>query len=183
MKTVTKTEVNKGRNMRLLSLLCLGVLVVLAGCSLGPTGQEGPVTVVVNNSANTSHTFEVWVVEGELINKEVRIRKKDGTVDRASPGPGLSTYKLDDDYGFVTSIELPSNRSRLHNRYTLDPGNLNRSSIEKFETGSTVVVVIYDGDRVRELVAAHCDGDLVFVEVIMFEYGSGSAYNCEGGLF
>jgi hypothetical protein len=154
----------------------------MAGCAAGPfKADDRQVTLVVNNSANTTHTFEVWVVEGELNNNEVVIQKKTGEVDQASPGPGLSTYKLDDDYGYVTSIEVPQNHSRLHDRSTLQSGDENRSSIENFEARSTVVVIIYDGDRVVSLVAAHCDGDLIFLDVTMFHYGSGSAYNCQGG--
>jgi hypothetical protein len=165
-----------------LPLICLAALLVFAGCTTGLFGQEGQVPVTVNNSANATHTFEIWVTEGVLNNKEVTVKKKDGAVDRASPGEGLSTYKLDNDYGYVTSIELPPKRSQLHGRYILEPGEKNRSSIERFKTGSTAVVVIYDGNRVVSLVAAHCDGDLAFLEVTMYYYGSGSAYNCREGL-
>lgn len=170
--------------MRPLPPLLLGVLLILAGCTAGPFGgQEDGVTVDINNSANVTHTFEIWVADGALDDKEVIIRKEGGEVDRASPGAGLSTYKLDDDYGRVTSIELPPNQSHLHGEYTLAPGENNRSSIADFETGSTVLVVISNDDRVVSLVTAHCGGDLASLEVTMFHYGSGSAYDCQGGLF
>lgn len=173
--------------MRPLSIFGLSILIILAGCTAGPfggtPGQEGQVPVIVNNSANTTHTFGVWVAEGELNDREIEIRKKGGEVDRASPGEGLSTYKLDDDYGYVTSIELPPNRTQLQEQYTLDPGENNQIYIKNFKTDSTIVVVIYEGDRVVSLVAAHCGGDLAFLEVTMFYYGSGSSYNCVEGFF
>lgn len=162
--------------------LCLGLLLVLAGCTIGPfAAEEGTVTVSINNSANVTHTFDIWVAEGVLNDNEVKIRKKNDEDDKASPGPGLSTYKLNGDYGHVTSIELPPNRSDLYRKYTLAPNENKQITIEEFETGSTVIVVIKKGDRVVSLVAANCDGNLVFLDVTMFGYGSGSAYNCEGG--
>jgi hypothetical protein len=170
------------RITRILPLLCLSVLLILAGCTTGPfEGQESDVAVTINNSANTTHAFEIWVVEGVLDDKEVTIQKKEDGVDRASPGPGLSTYKLDEDYGYVTSIDLPPDQSRFHGNYTLTPGETNETLIENADTGSTVIVVIYGGNRIVSLVAAHCGNDLAFLEVTMFHYGSGSAYNCEGG--
>lgn len=172
--------------MRYLPTLCLVGLLILVGCTgafNGLSEQEEPVTLIVNNSDNVSHTFEVWVVEGELNDEEVIIKKRDDEDDRASPGPGLSSYKFTEQYGYVTSIEMPPNRSRLHGQYTLRPGERNRSSIEDFAKGSTVVVVIYEGNRVVSLVAANCNGDLLFLDVTMRYYGSDSGYNCNGSLF
>ncbi|WP_255151214.1 hypothetical protein [Halorarius halobius] len=165
------------------SALCLGVLIVLSGCSPltsdRPAGQEGPVTLSVNNSANVTHTFEVWVVDSELNNREVIIRKRGGEIDRASPGPGLSNYQLDGDYGFVTAIELPQYQSRFYRNYTLSPDEENQSSIDEFKDDSTVIVIIYRDNRVVALVTAHCDDDLVFVDVTMRPYGADTGYNCE----
>jgi hypothetical protein len=171
--------------MRFLLILCLGVLLVLAGCIGpfdGPTEQDRPVMIVVNNSANATHTFEVWVAEGKLDNKEITIRKRDDEDDYASPGGGLSGYRFREHYGYVTSIELPPNRSRLHGRYSLEPGEKNRSLVENFTVGSTIVVVVSENDRVFSLVAARCGGGtLVGLEVTSRPDPIGgvrSAYEC-----
>lgn len=49
----------------LLPILCLGGLLVLTGCfgMVFDEPQERPVTVVVNNSANSTFTFKVSLVE------------------------------------------------------------------------------------------------------------------------
>ncbi|WP_276249197.1 hypothetical protein [Haladaptatus sp. YSMS36] len=163
--------------MRPLPILCVCVFLVLAGCSLGPTGQEGPVTVVVNNSANETHTFEVWVVEYPA---NVTVRRSDGNVATGDVGPGLATHEPGPHY--FTAVELPDS-ARLHSRYPLESNAMTQTKIEQFPADFAVVVVISHDARIVSWVSAHCDGDLVFVEVTMFEYGSGSAYNCEGGLF
>ncbi|MFC4451524.1 hypothetical protein [Halorussus aquaticus] len=169
---------------RSLQTLGLGILLVLAGCTAGPlggpSGQEGPVPVALNNSANATHTFEVSVVEGPLT--DVTIRKGDGDVDSASPGEGLSTYEFGPDYGTVTSVELPES-SRLHGRYTLAPGETRRSSVGNLFGNPTIVVVVSTDDRVVSLVTANCGGDLVFFDVTMRYYGSDSAYNCRESFF
>ncbi|MFC6993813.1 hypothetical protein ACFQH3_20100 [Haladaptatus sp. GCM10025707] len=80
-------------------------------------------------------------------------------------------------------VELPDS-ARLHGRYTLAPGEENRSSVKELPADFAVVVVISrDEAEIISYVTAHCDGDLVFLDVTLFEYGPGSAYNCEGGLF
>lgn len=101
----------------ILVLFCLGGLLVGAGCIgelVGESGEARPSPVIMNNTANVTQTFTVWTVEGILNNKEVKINKKRDPVDRASPGTGLSNYRLDGDYGYVTSIEVPPNRSQFH---------------------------------------------------------------------
>lgn len=169
------------QHKRLLPLLCLGLLFVLAGCAAGPFGgQEGSVTVTVNNSANVTqtHTFEVWVIEYP---GNVTVRRSTGYDYTDDINPGLSTREPGDDHT-VTAIEFPDS-ARVHGRYTLEPGEINRSEIHEFSSDFAVYVVIYQNEHVVSRVSAHCDGDLVFLEVTMFHYGSGSAYNCEGGLF
>ena len=161
-------------------LLCLGLLLVLAGCTAGPFGgQDKPVAVTVNNSANVTqaHTFEVSVIEYPA---NVTTRRDDGLTGNYRVGPGIATNSPGENHTW-TSVELPDS-ARLHGRYTLAPGEENQTSIEEFPADFAVVVVIYqDENEIVSWVSAHCDGDLAFLEVTMFHYGSGSAYNCEGG--
>lgn len=163
-------------------ILCLVLLVVSGGCVAGPlggsTGQEGPVTVVMNNSANQTHSFEVWVVEYPA---NVTVRRETGGDYVDDIGPGLSTREPGEHHD-MTAIEFPSS-ARLRGRYELRSGDENRSQITDFSDDFAVVIVIYQGDYVASYISAHCGGDLVFVDVTMFEYGSGSAYNCEEGAF
>lgn len=173
--------------VRPLPLLCLAALLVLAGCTAGPLGgpteQDPPPRVVLNNSANGTQTFTVWVVEGEIHPDEIAIHKKSGEVDNASPGEGLSTYYLGGDYGNVSSVELPANRSRLLGRYTLAPEETSRSSVENFTIGSTIVVSLSERGRVIELTVANCDEQaLVGLEVTSRSDPSGGAsasYGCQ----
>jgi hypothetical protein len=167
--------------MRHASILCLGLLLILAGCAAGPFGgQEGPVTVTVNNSANLTqtHTFEVWVVKYP---GNVTVREENGYEYTDDINPGLSTREPGD-YHTVTAIEFPDS-ARLHGRYRLESSEMNHIQIRKYPSSFAVYVVIYHNDHVVSRVSAHCDGDLVSLDVTMFHYGSGSAYNCQGGLF
>lgn len=173
--------------VRPLPLLCLATLLVLAGCTAGPlngpTEQDQPPRVVLNNSADETQTFTVWVVEGEIQPDEITIYKKSGEVDNASPGEGLSTYHLGGDYGNVTSVEPPANRSRLLGRYTLAPGKASRSSVENFTVGSTIVVSLSERGRVIELTVANCDEQaLVGLEVTSRPNppgGASASYGCQ----
>ncbi|MFC6734427.1 hypothetical protein [Haladaptatus sp. DYSN1] len=168
--------------MRPLPILCVGVLLVLAGCTLGPlgpTGQKGPVTVVVNNSADTTHTFEVWVVE---LPANVTERRDDGLTATGSIGQGLGGGNPGDNHTF-TAVELPDS-ARLHGRYTLDPGEKNRSSIEEFHSSFAVVIVVYlDEDEIISYVTANCDeADFVALGVTSRPNppgGVSAAYTCQ----
>lgn len=169
-----------------LPVLCLGILLILTGCISpsfgGPADQDNLVTVVGNNSANVTQTFTVWVVNGEVKLDGILIRKMNGEVDNASPGEGVVNYKLDGDYGYVTSVEPPPNRSRLQSQYTLAPSEMNRSTIENFTTGSTIVVSVSEGGRVVSLVTANCDEQaLVGLEVTSYPNppgGVSASYGC-----
>jgi len=171
--------------VRFLLPLCL-ILFISAGCTVGPFGeppeQEQPVMTVLNNSANETQTFTVWVVEGEVQPEGIVIYKKNGEVDNASPGQGLSTYYLGDNYGYVTSVEPPPNRSRLVGQYTLAPGETSRKNVENFTIGSTIVVSLSENGRVIELTAANCaDQRLTGLEVASRPHppgGASAAYGC-----
>lgn len=171
---------------RSLAVLTLGLLLLAAGCSavpfVGQSEQDLPVRVVLNNSANQTQTFTVWVVTGEVQPDGITIYKKNGEVDNASPGQGLSDYYLGGDYGYVTSVEPPPNRSRLHGQYVLSPGEMNRSTVEDFTIGSTIVISLDEDGRVIELTTANCGGrSLVGLEVHSRPNppgGASAAYGC-----
>jgi hypothetical protein len=103
-------------------------LILTAGCTTfsdSPTEQERPVTVVLNNSANETQAFEVWVVD---LPANVSTRRNDGLTATYPLGEGLVTTEPGDGY-FYTTVEPPES-AQLHGRYTLEPGEENQSSIE-----------------------------------------------------
>jgi len=107
--------------MRRLPILCLGILLVLAGCVAGSIGgQEGSVAVTVNNSANATYTFEVSVV-GYPTN--VTLRRSDGINSTGPIGPGLTTTEPPDNE-YYTAVELPDPAKR-NGQYSLEPGEEN----------------------------------------------------------
>lgn len=163
---------------RLLLLFCLGVLIVVAGCSGLPfVGQNDPVPVIVNNSANTTQTFEVWVVE---YRSTVTLRRDDGLTGTTEIGQGLINDNPGHNHTY-TSITLPES-SHLHGRYTLDPGEEGRSEIEEFSPDFAIVVIVYqDENEIISWVSAHCGDGLGGLKVNSYPdppSGVGAAYSC-----
>ena len=150
--------------MRLLPLLCLGFLLVLAGCTVGPFGgpsdQAQPPELILNNSANVTQTFEVWVVEA---GSTVETRREDGLTGNYTVGQGLSSHSSGP---HAWRIVEPSDSARLHGQFTVNPGEKKRDSIENFSQSSAVVVVLYQGNKSGWWASVHCsDGALVGLEV------------------
>lgn len=167
--------------VRSLPILCLVVLLAIAGCTTGPFGnpaeQEGPVTLIVNNSANETHTFEIRVVE---LPASLTVHYRDGTVMKPEIGQGLSNH--DTGPRTVTKIDMPES-ARLQGRYTLKPGEENKSSIENFSPNSALVVVVSNKDgEIFSWVSANCDEqNLVGLEVTSYPTPPGgvfAAYGC-----
>lgn len=143
--------------MRTLLMLCLGILIVLTGCILGPfvgpSEQERPVQVVLNNSADETQTFEVWVVE---VPSTATTRLNDSRTGNYTIGQGLRSHSSGD-AGFWVAIEL-ADSARLHGRFVLEPDEEHRSRIEKFPRNFAVVVVLYQDPNVSGWWAsANCD--------------------------
>lgn len=168
--------------MRPLLFLCLGVLLVLAGCTAGPfstpSKQDQPVELVMNNSANATQTFEVWVVEAGAT---VTVHRNDSESYNSTIEQGLKTYSSGK-YHYHTAVEPPKS-ARLHGQFVVAPGDENRSSVDDFSKNSAVVVVLYQGDKIGWWASAYCsDGALVGLEVITrpSQYGdAGASYGCQ----
>ena len=177
--TATSGSRHNPATMRILSVLCLSVLLASAGCSSAIFGespdQRGPVGLNVTNAANDTYTFEVSVVE---LPANVTTRLPDGRIGNYDVSPGLSTY----DPGvnqYYTSVE-PPNSARLHGRYTLRPGETNISNISASDISEefAVVVIVHHNDGVVSWVTATCSGDLAYFGVTMRYYGTDSVYDC-----
>ena len=166
-------------SIRIFSMLCLVILLILAGCSGGIFGespdQKGPVGLNVTNAANDTHTFEVSIVE---LPANVTTQLPDNRIGNYEISPGLSTY----DPGvnqYYTSVEPPDS-ARLHGRHTLEPGETNISNIStsNLPEDFAVVVVVHQDNGIASWVTATCSGDLTYFGVTMRYYGSDSVYDC-----
>lgn len=162
-------------------LIPLTILLVLAGCSVGPFGpseQERPVQLFFNNSANTTQTFEVWVVE---LGSNVTVRMNDSRGGNATIGEGLSS-RSSGEYGYYTVIEPPDS-ARFHGRFRVEPGEQKQSSIEMFWTNSAVVVILHQDNTIGWWASANCGGlPLIGLEVHTRPSQFGDAwagYGCE----
>jgi hypothetical protein len=174
---------------RLLPLLSLGVILVLAGCSAGSFGgsaeQERPVTVIVNNSANVTQSFEISVVEF-LANATVR--RNDGRTETfpigrtngsASLGRELRSHSPGENNTY-TSVELPGS-TRVLGRYALDPGEGMQRSVDDVSRDDAVVIIVYEGDDIVWWVSTYCTGEFGGVRVkTLPNHDSGiTAYTCQ----
>jgi len=141
---------------RLLPTLCLATLLIIAGCATTPfsgtSEQERPVRLVVNNSANTTHIFEIYVAKRPA---SMTVHYQDGTVVKSEIDQGLSNHEMGP--RTVTKIDF-SESVQFKGRYTLEPGQENQSSIENFpQNGALVVVVSENETEIFAWASANCD--------------------------
>ena len=174
------------------TLLSLILVVSLTGCSTGPVGelfaQEQPVAVAVTNSGNTTHLFDVYVVE---LPAHVTVHWSDGASETRELGQGLSNHDAGD-YHTITAVNF-SDSALHHGRHTLGPGETNHSSIRPSEWNrstngkfpprfAVVVVVSQDEGDIFSWVSANCnDVALVGLEVTSRPNppgGVSAAYGC-----
>jgi len=132
--------------MRSLSLLCLAMMIFLAGCAIGPFGgpsaQEEPVPVKLINEANETNTFEVLVVERPA---NVTTVRNDGLTANSWARQGVGSYSPGENYTWTT-VKLPKS-ARLHGRYTLSPGEENITRIEEVPPRFAIAVVVYRAEN------------------------------------
>lgn len=159
---------------------CLCALVLLAGCTLGGGGDpRGPLEVTVANAANTTHRFDVSVVDGRVDDRDIVVRFRNRSDDAVSLDEGLSTYKLVGYGNYATAVELPANRTREYGRYSLEPNESTSLTLDDSERESTVVVVVSRGEQAVSLVSVHCGGGPIqYLDVTMRPYGTDSATYC-----
>ena len=149
-------------------ILCLAGLLVTAGCVAGPFGgQDRPVKIVLNNSANTIQTFEVSVVE---LPATVRTKFGDNRTADNSIGEGVGQIRPPENSTY-RAVKLPDS-ARLHGRYTLEPGEQNQSSITDLPRDFAVIVVVYqDENEITSWVSANCGSeDLLALEVQSYPF-------------
>ncbi|MDS0222476.1 hypothetical protein NDI54_14110 [Haloarcula sp. S1AR25-5A] len=168
------------RNRRI--ALILGIVAIFglfAGCSSSDPGQTGPVTVYLTNDGNATHEFSVATVDGELGQNAVVINRRNKSVDYASAGQGLGKHTYSRDYGYVTSLELPANRTEAVGTYTLNPNETVQTNATEFDTGDTLVIVNRREDRIVTMITANCnEASLNFVSVTASPNDTFAGYFC-----
>lgn len=166
---------------RFFAVVPLGLLLLVAGCTAmpsgGPSHQEQPVRLVLNNSANVTNTFDVWEVE---LGANLTLYYRDGMVVNSTVGQGLSSH--DTGPRTITEIEFPDS-AQHYGQYRLEPGEEYRRNIENFSTNGALVVIVSRGeDEIYYDVSANCDElPLVGLEVVVFPESHGdvsASYGC-----
>ena len=147
------TQYGLMESIRPLSLRCLSLLLVTAGCVTapfdGPSDQEQPPQLLLNNSADETQTFEVWVADPQ---DNVTAQRDDGNIGNYTIDGVLST-RSSGEYHAWKEVELLGS-ARLHGGFTVELGEENRSAIEEFPRGYSVVV--YQGDKSGWWASTNC---------------------------
>jgi len=155
----------------------------MAGCSGGlyapGTDQDMAPALVLNNTANTTHSFTVWVVEGPVGEDGLRIIPRDREPSDITPAGELFHVHYDDRY--IEAVEPPADRSRLVANISLQGNNTHRQQIENFSNGDTLVVTAAENDRIFELVVVNCGRHPLTGLEVMSRPGPSTAnsYSCQ----
>jgi hypothetical protein len=124
------------------------IVVVTAGCIAVPFGEPPKQnhSFIAKNTANTTYTFEVFVVE---LPANITIRRSDGMVDTDPIEVG--NYFDPGENRTYTAVEVPDT-ARLHGRFTLEPGESIRTPIKNHPKRFALVLLAYQGDNEHEIV-------------------------------
>ncbi len=166
--------------MRSHLLLGLLLLVGLTGCmaipSSEPTLQEQPIHVNQTNTANTTHTFELWMAEYPLTQVQAHMaNRSDYTMDMGEAAVSSTNTR---DLQLTSSLSFP-NQSILHGRYTLSPGETQTLTISEPYPDTVFVVVVYDADSVEGWVEISCgDGVLTRFKVRNYNQTPNGGMSC-----
>lgn len=166
--------------LALLLVLSVGALV-LFGYVFSPFGdpepQDRPIVVNFTNSANTSHTLELWVGEGRELSGIGVHRSTGGDYNTTEGTAGISSTDPGG-YHTVMSLSFPE-RVRLYGRYTLDSGETRTWTMAEPFGRTVFVVVVSNDDHVTAWKSVSCDDNVLYgfgVEVT--SYGAPGAYSC-----
>ena len=163
------------------AVLCLVVLVIFGGCVLPidqPTKQERPARLQFNNTINEVTTFEISVVQRPA---NLTVYYHDERVGTGSIGEGILVADSGENQTFKR-IELPDS-AYFHGRYTVEPGESNRTEINEqhLPVNFAVVIVVYEQEnQIESYVTANCDDlDLIGLRVTRTSYGVSVTHSCQ----
>jgi hypothetical protein len=142
------------KTVRILTII---ILVIASGCiaipSDRPADQERPVKFIAENKANTTYTFEVFVVQRPA---NLSIVADDGRKATDDIDEGFSITNTGNNSTYAR-IEPPDS-ARLHGRFVVKPGESYRSSIKDPPRNVAIVVVVYrDENEIIGFVTGNCD--------------------------
>jgi len=162
------TDVKLNRPIWILTGLI--VLLLLSGCItgvFGPSGEQSQQpTLVLNNTANDTHSFTVWVVDNGVGEDWVTVYPRDRETYTLSPQGGVYHSHFPEEHVYVTDIKPRANHSRFVTRVSVQPGETHRQNITNFSVGDSLMVTAAEDDRIFELIVSNCDEQtLVGLEV------------------
>jgi len=140
--------------------VALLILIILSGCSgalhASDDEQDNAPTLVLNNTANSTHSFSVWAVEGAVNKNGLRIVPRDQEPYNFTPSGQLWTSHFPEGTVYIESIQPPPNRSRIIANISLQANSTHQQRIENFSIGDTIVVTIAENGRIFELTVVNC---------------------------
>jgi hypothetical protein len=131
--------------------LGLVVLLVLAGCTVGPFSTGSPITI--GNAVDDSYRFEISMAQ---IGANVTVRWANGEThefDVTAAGFGAESEPDNP----ISSVDLPDSATSIAN-YTLAPGERKDVTLRELRQDETlfVVVVNEDTERIQSFHGLHC---------------------------
>ena len=160
--------------------LCFCALLVvgtLPGSSGTPTPQERPVFINFTNSADTSHTLELWTGKGPELDG-VRVHRSTGGDYNTTEGTAGISSTSPGDVHTVTSLSFPK-ETNLYGRYTLAPGTTRTWTMAEPYGQTVFVIVVYTDDQVKEWGSVSCDNGVLYgFKTEVTSDGAPGTYHC-----
>lgn len=177
---MTMPRLRRRTTLLLFTVLCVGALFLtgaLPGISGPPEPQERPVFINFTNTANTSHTLELWTGEGTELDG-IRVHRSTGGDYNTTEGTAGISSHYPGDYHTVTFLSFPEG-VQLYGRYTLEPGATRTWTMAEPYGQTVFVVVVYTDDHVKIWKSVSCDnGVLSGFKVQVTSYGAPGAFSC-----
>jgi len=152
-------------------LIGLIVILLLSGCTTGvpnPSDEQAPQpTLVLNNTANDTHTFNVWIVDRGAGRDWVTVSSRNKRTYTLSPQGGVYHVHFPKENVYVTEIKPDKELSQYVTRATVQPGETHRQTLTNFSVGDSLMVTAAEDDRIFELVVSNCgEQSLIGLEVM-----------------
>lgn len=175
----------QGPSRRLVGSVSLRVLVGLAAIAIlvsilygtfgGIPGLERSAYVELNNSADTTRTFEVWLGRDPITDITVHRSTGGDYTTKTYPG-GIGTANVSS-YHVTTSLTFPENAT-LYGRYTLAPGDSRSFNVTEPYRETVFAIVVYNRDHVTVWKTIRCSSRRWGVEVRATNYGAPGSHFC-----